>query len=65
MKNIEYNMELTVINNIWETIESKAKKETTPNLFNTCNTIFDVIWENDVIIDIKDNVKYDMDTWRI
>jgi hypothetical protein len=61
MKNIEYNIELTIINKLWDNVEGKTKREITSDLFHKNDTLFDVIWENDVINVIKDNIKYDME----
>ena len=64
MENIIYRIELVIIN-MWDNVEAKTRKETTPNIFHTCDASFDVIWENDVKNIIVEDIRHKVDEWRI
>jgi hypothetical protein len=50
---------------MWDNVEAKTRKETTPNIFHTCDASFDVIWENDVKNIIVEDIRHKVDEWRI
>jgi hypothetical protein len=64
MENITDRIELVIIN-MWDNVETKTKIESTPNMYHTCDALFDVIWENDVKNIIVEDIRYKVDEWRI
>jgi hypothetical protein len=50
---------------MWDNVEAKTRKETTPNIYHTCDSLFDVIWDNDVKNIIDEDIRHKVDEWRI